>query len=151
MLIWFRKYLNRRIEEKLRPLRLSISRLLITLSSGAILLTFTFIQIIERDFKQINILKSSWILFGCSILFCLVFQIFVLNRDASWLIFSVRFPMKKLEEIKKLDKKKKEEFFKLLDRYFSLSIPFFIIESLQFLSFFIGVILIIIFMFYNLK
>lgn len=87
MLPRLKKELSKVILAKLEPERGRIRDRVTTLATGAILLTFTFVKVVEgRTLTDPWILKVSWIGFAAAVLAGLVVHLLSLNADARWLV-----------------------------------------------------------------
>ncbi|MEN9342160.1 MAG: hypothetical protein RIQ54_416 [Candidatus Parcubacteria bacterium] len=80
MTIFNTKEVSVSIEESVRSLRRDFHKTLVSLSSGAILLTFTIIQILPRDFSWKFALQFSWVCFAVVIMLDFASYLFQLNR-----------------------------------------------------------------------
>lgn len=83
---WIMKEITKSNSDKTKPQRLEINKTILTLSSGAILLTFTALQLLLRNKPEFNfnLIKISWLLFGLSIFSSIAVQILFVTWDIVW-------------------------------------------------------------------
>ena len=80
-----RKNITRKNIDNLRKSRESLQKAFYSISSGAILLTFTIIRLVDSQYIANGFLKGSWISFGIVILLGISIKILSINSDAYWL------------------------------------------------------------------
>lgn len=137
-MLWISREISKKSSDKIKAQRIGVANTILTLSAGAIGLTFTVIQILTNNLYNHFLLKASWVIFGLSVLLSLVIQLLLI----SWEIYWDRF----IDENKKTHKDK-VRFKWLVDRNILMFniIPWF--EIILYSLFLIGVILLIIFLF----
>lgn len=133
---WISDEISKKIADKIQSQRIDIIRTILTLSSGAIVLTFTTIQILQKDLNYF-LIKVSWFIFGFCILLALVIQLLLITWEVYWQRF--------IDEQKSKDKNR-ERINSLGQKnimMFNL-IPW--LELIMYVLFFLGIVLLIIFL-----
>jgi len=138
---------SRNIREKVKQSRIAYGQNLITLSSGAILLTFTAVQLLHNSFYFKSLLKLSWVFFGISIIMGIITQAFILHEDIYWSIGMRN--MKEGKTTADLSTNEKEEFSLNFRASIQLSRAGYILEIGQLATFLLAVVFMIIFLFKN--
>jgi len=141
------KQWTREIRKKIKKDRIAYNKNLITLASGAILLTFTIIQILSDEVYSKMAIKISWGLFGVSIIFGLIAHAFIIHEDIFWFI-GVKI-LKNDKTVKNLSDKEKKEFFSNILSSIGLAKSGYFLELGQLISFLIAIVFLMIFLFNN--